>query len=143
MRLYNSWRCTRSASLRATTILLCLGVFLLCWPASGTEVSAALTMADAPPAEQAHNGDEQPLDRDYSAVFAAEGEAGEKLPKNAALLRTLVIVVFFGSVLGWLGDSAWMRHRPEICSTIRCWFHCMVHLHQRRAVATLLEVFRL
>src|SRR5215212_5627020 len=95
MRLYNSWRFTRSASLPTTTILLCLGVFLLCWPASGTEVSAALTMADAPLAEQAHNGDEQPLDGNYIAVFAAEGEAGEKLPRNAALLRTLEFVLFF------------------------------------------------
>jgi hypothetical protein len=143
MRLYNSWRFTRSASLPTTTILLCLGVFLLCWPASGTEVSAALTMADAPPAEQAHNGDEQPLDGDYIAVFAAEGEAGEKLPKNAALLRTLVLLLFFGPVLGWIVVSGWMRRSPEICSTIRCWFHSVVHLHQRRAVATLLEVFRL
>jgi hypothetical protein len=47
MRVYSSWRFTRSASLLRTTILLCLGVFLLSWPAGGSEVSTVLTAAEA------------------------------------------------------------------------------------------------
>ena len=144
MKLYSSsWRFTRCASLLTTGVLLLLGAFLLSWPASGSEVSTALTKADAPHAEQAANGYGHQIDGNYLAVFAAEDEAEDKLPKNAVLLRTLVIVLFFGLALGWIGVTGWLRRRPEVCSLIRCWFHSVVHLHQRRAVATLLGVFRL
>jgi hypothetical protein len=144
MRVYSSWRFTGSASLLRTTVLICLGVFLFWWAASGSEVSAASTMmAGTPHAEQAANGDGYPIDDYYLAVFAAEDEAGEKLPKNAMLLRTLVIVLFFGLALEWIVVSGWMGRRPEVTSLNRCWFHSVVHLHQRRAVATLLGVFRL
>jgi hypothetical protein len=143
MRLYSSRRFTRSAALLTTTILLCLGVFLLSWPSVGSEVSAALTVADAPFAEQASNAEGFPIDDYYLAMFAAEGEAGEKLPINAVLFRTLISMLFFGTALGWLVVSGWMRFRPEVCLPIRCGFHSMVHLHQRRGVATLFGVFRL
>jgi hypothetical protein len=143
MRLYSSWRFPRSASLLTTTVVLCLGVFLLSWPAGGSEVSAALAGAGAPFAEQPLNGDGYPIEDYYLAGVAAEGEAREKLPKNAELLRTMVLVFFFGSVLGWLLGSELMRRRPEVCSPIKCWFHSMVHLYQRRAVATMLGVSRL
>jgi len=143
MRFSSSWRFTRSASLLTTAVLIWLGAFLLCWAASGSEVSAALPMVRSPHAEQAANGHRHSLDGDYLAVFAAEGEAGDKLPKNAALLRTLVLVLFFGPVLGWIVVSGWRRRRLEVCSLIRCCFHSVVHLHQRRAAATLLGVVRL
>jgi hypothetical protein len=143
MRVYSSWRFTRSASLLRTTILMCVGVFLLSWSAGGSGVSAALTVADAPFAEQAANSDGFPIDDYYLAMFAAEGEAGEKLPINAALLKTLVLVLFFGPALAWLVVSGWMRCRPEVCLPIRCGFHSVVHLHQRRGVATHFGVFRL
>ena len=143
MRVYSSWRFTRSASLLRTTILLCLGVFLLSWSAGGTEVSAVLTVAEAPFAEQADNWDGYPIDDYYLAEVAQEDEAGNKLPKNARLLRSLVFVLFFGLALGWIAVSGWMRRRLEVCSPIRCWFHSIVHLHQRRLIATLLGVFRL
>src|SRR5918994_3444404 len=67
----------------------------------------------------------------------------DKLPKNAMLLRTLVLVYFFGPAMGWLLASGWRGSGPEDTSLFRCCFHSMVHLHQRRAVATLLGVFRL
>jgi hypothetical protein len=143
MRVCSSRRFTGSALLLTISVLIWLGVFLFCWPASGSEVSAALTTAGAPHAEQAANGYGHPIDGNYFAVIAAEDEAGEKLPKNAVLLRTLVLVLFCGTALGWLGVSDWRHRRPEVCSPIRCWFHSIVHLHQRRAVATLLGVFRL
>ena len=143
MRVFSSWRFPRCASPLTTAVLLWVGVFLFCWPSSGSELSAAFTLAGAPHAEQAANGSGHQIDGNYLAVFAAEDEAKDKLPRNATLLRTLVFVLFFGTALGWLGVSSWMRRRPEVCSPIRCWFHCVVHLHQRRAVATLLGVFRL
>jgi hypothetical protein len=143
MRVFSSWRFPRCASPLTTAVLLWVGVFLFCWPSSGSELSAAFTLAGVPHAEQAANGSGHQIDGNYLAVFAAEDEAKDKLPRNATLLRTLVFVLFFGTALGWLGVSSWMRRRPEVCSPIRCCFHCVVHLHQRRAVATLLGVFRL
>jgi hypothetical protein len=105
-------------------------------------------MADAPHADQAANGQAangfgHPIAGSYLAVFAEDDEAGEKLPKNASLLRALVLVIFFRLALGWLVAFGWMRRRSEVCSPIRGWFHSIVHLHQRRLIATLLGVFRL
>jgi hypothetical protein len=143
MRVFSSWRFAGSASLLTTAILLWLGVFLLSWPSSASEVSAAFTMARAPHAEQAANGYGHQIDGNYFAVFAAEDEARDKLPKSAMLLCTLVLVYFFGPALGWLVASGWRGSGPEVTSLFRCCFHSMVHLHQRRVVATLLGVFRL
>jgi hypothetical protein len=143
MRVFSSRRFPRCASPLTTAVLIWVGVFLFCWPSSGSEVSAAFTLAGAPHAEQAANGSGHQIDGNYLAVFAAEDAAKDKLPRNATLLRTLVFVLFFGTALGWLGVSSWMSRRPEVCSPIRHCFHCVVHLHQRRAVATLLGVFRL
>ena len=143
MRVFSSWRFAGSAWLLSTAVLLWLGIFLLCWPSSGSEVSAAFTLAGAPHAEQAANGSGHQIDGNYFVLFAAENEVKDKLSRNATLLRTLVLVLSFGTALGWLGVSGWMRRRLEVCSAIRYWFHSMDHLHQRRAVATLLGVFRL
>jgi hypothetical protein len=143
MRVFSSWRFTRSASLLTTAVLLWLGAFLIWWPASGFEVSSASTMAGAPHTEQAADGYGHSIDANYLAVFGYEDEAGQELPKNAALLRALVIVLFFGLALGWIVVSGWRRRRLEGCSMMGCLFHSVVHLHQRRAVATLLGVFLL
>ena len=144
MRVFSSWQFAGSASPLTIAVLLWVGVFLLCWLSSGSELSAAFTLAGVPHAEQAAKGSSgHHIDGNYLAVFATEDEAKDKLPRNATLLRTFVFVLFFGTALGWLGVSGWMRRRAEVCSAIRCWFHCVVHLHQRRAVATLLGAFRL
>ena len=143
MRVFSSWRFAGSTALLTTAVLLlCLGAFLLSWPASGSELSAVLTMADAPHAEQVANGQHQ-IDGQYPAVFAEEDDSSDALPKNAMLLRTLVLALFIGPVLGWLLACGWRGSRPEDTSPIRSYFHSIVHLHQRRAVATLLGVFRL
>jgi len=128
MRIFSSWQFAGSASLHTTAVLLlCLVAFLLSWTASGSE--------------QVANG--HPIDGQYLAILAEEDKGSDQLPKNAMLLRTLVLVYFFGPALGWLVASGWRGSRPEDASHIRCCFHSMVHLHQRRAVATLLGVFRL
>jgi hypothetical protein len=142
MRVFSSGQFADSASLLSTAVLLCLGAFLLSWSAtSGSELSVVLTMVGAPHAEQVANGHQ--IDGQYPAMFAEEDEVSGELPKNAMLLRTLVLVYFFGPALGWLLASGWRVSRLEDTSLMRCCFHCMVRLHQRRAVATLLEVFRL
>ena len=127
MRVFSSWQFAGSASLLTTAVLLWLGAFLLSWLASG--------------AEQVANG--HPIDGQYLAMFAEEDEVSDALPKNAMLLSTLFLVLFYGPALGWLLASGWRGSRPEDSSPLRCCFHCMVHLHQRRAVATVLGVFRL
>jgi hypothetical protein len=128
MRVFSSWQFAGSASLLTTAVLVCLGAFLLSWTASGSE--------------QVANG--HPIDGQYLAFFAEEDEGSDQLPKNAVLLSTLVLVLFYGPALGWwLVASGWRGSRPEDTSLMRCCYHSMVHLHQRRTVATLLEVFRL
>jgi hypothetical protein len=142
MRVFSSWRFAGSVSLLSTAVLLCLGAFLLSWPASGSEVSAVLTIVGVPHAEQVANG--HPIDGQYPAMFAdEEDEVSDQLPKNAMLLSTLVLVLFYGPALGWLMISCWRGSRPEDTSLKRCCFHSIIHLHQVRAVATLLGVFRL
>jgi hypothetical protein len=144
MRVYSSsWRFTRSAALLTTCGLLWLGALLLSWAASGSEISTAFSMVDVPHAEQAAYSHGHSIDGTYLAVFADEDDAGKELPKNAALLKALVFVLFIGLALGWIVLSGWRRRRPEVCSLIGCWFHSMARLHQRRAIATLLGVFLL
>jgi hypothetical protein len=129
MRVFSSWQFAGSTSLLTTAVLVCLGAFLLSWPpASGSEQVA-----------KGH-----PIDGKYPAMLAEEDEGSDQLPKNAMLLSTLVLVLIYGPALGWLlVASCWRGSRPEDTSLVRCCFHYMVHLHQRRAVATLLGVFRL
>ena len=127
MRVFSSWQFAGSAWLLSTAVLLCLGAFLLSWPASGSE--------------QVANG--QQIDGQYLAMFAEEDQVRNELPKNAMLLSKLVLVYFFGPALGWVLASGWGGSRPEDTSLSRCSFHSKAHLHQRRAVASLLGVFRL
>jgi hypothetical protein len=128
MRVFSSGQFAGSTSLLTTAVLVCLGAFLLSWSASGSEQVA-----------KGH-----PIDGKYPAMLAEEDQVSSKLPKNAMLLRTLVLVYFFGPALGWLLVApGWRGSRPEDTSLMRCCFHSMVHLHQRRTVATLLGVFRL
>jgi hypothetical protein len=141
VRVSSSWRFAGSASL--LTVLVCLGAFLLSHSQRGSEVSAVLTMVGTPHAAHVANG--HPIEGKYPAMFADEEDGGrDQLPKNAVLLRTLVLALFSGLVLGWLLlSSGWRGSRSEDTSPIRCCFHSMVRLHQRRAVATLLGVFLL
>jgi hypothetical protein len=110
MRVLSSWHFAGSASLVTTAILLCLGAFVLSHSASGSELSAVLTMVRVPHAEQVANG--LPIEGRYPVMFADEEDEGRyKLSKNAMLLRTLVLVLFYGSALGWLLFSGWRGSR--------------------------------
>jgi hypothetical protein len=86
MRAFSSWQFAGSTSLLTTAVLLCLGVFLLSWPASGSE--------------QVANGHH--IDGQYPAMLAEEDQVRNVLPKYAMLLRTLVLVLFYGPALGRL-----------------------------------------
>jgi hypothetical protein len=119
MRVFSSWQFAGSASLLTTAVLLCLVPFLLSWPASGSE--------------QVANG--YPIDGQYLAMLAEEDKGSDELPKDAMLLTMLVLVYFFGPALGWLLASDWRGSRPLDNSPIRCCFHSMVHLHQRRELS--------
>jgi hypothetical protein len=127
--------------------IFCLGIslpFLATNATSTTEVpSAPAGKALGDSDQRSDNGYGYSLDGDYLAVFAEEDEAGGKHPKNTVLLGTLVLVFLLGLARGWLGVSGWMRRKPEACSSIGGYFHSVVHLHQRRGVATLSGVFRL
>jgi hypothetical protein len=127
MRVFSSWQFAGSTSLLTTAVLVCLGAFLLSWTASGSEQVA-----------KGH-----PIDGKYPAMLAEEDQVSSKLPKNAMLLRTLVLVLFYGPALGWLVACGWRGSRPEDTSLMRCCYHSMVHLHQRRTVATVVGVFQL
>jgi hypothetical protein len=105
-----------------------------------SEPSAALTTAGAPPAEQGHRPS---IDGSYLAVSAEEGELDDKPPPNAALLTELVLVVSYGTVLGWLLAFARRRRSSEVHSLAGRRLHSLVWLPRRRAVAALLGVFRL
>src|SRR5215213_10733768 len=112
------------AALLTTAVLLCLGAFLLAWPASGSEVSAALTMVGSPHYKQGANG--HPIDGEFLALFAEGDEVRDALSKNARLLGMLVVVLIYGTALRRLLASGWTRSRPEVTSLIRCCFHSMV-----------------
>ena len=143
MRVFSSWWFAGSASLLKTAILVCLGTYLLSWAENGSELSAALAIVGTSRVEQAANG--QQIDGQYPAMFTnEEDEVSDQLPKNAMLLRTLVLVLFYGPALGWLLlASSWRGSRPAVTPLSRCSFLSIVHMHQRRAVATLLGLFLL
>jgi hypothetical protein len=123
--LFRSWRFVRPALLVTIAIGPCLGAFLFYWAAvPKSEPSSALTTAGAPYAGHVANGYRPPIDGNYLAVSADEGELGVKLPPNATLLTVLVLVYFYGTVMG-------------------CCLPSISRRHQRRPVPALLGVFRL
>jgi hypothetical protein len=74
--------------------LLCLGVFLLPLPATGSEVPSALAMANLPRFDLETDGNGHPL--------------------NAGLLTMLLLVVSFGLSVGWLLRNA--QRQRALCS---------------------------
>jgi hypothetical protein len=92
--------------------LLCLGVFFLPLPATGSEVPSALAMADLPRLDLETNG--HSLDGTYLVAPGEETEDGEKSPLNAELLTMLLLTVTFGLSVGWLLRNA--QRQGALCS---------------------------
>jgi hypothetical protein len=94
--------------------LLCLGVFLLPLPATGSEVPSALAMANLPRFDLETDGNGHPLDGTYVVAPGEEAEDAEKYPLNAGLLTMLLLVVSFGLSVGWLLRNA--QRQRALCS---------------------------
>ena len=94
--------------------LLCLGVFLLPLPATGSEVPSALAMANLSRVDQASNGNSQLLDGTYLVALGDEAEDGEKSPLKAELLTMLLLTLYFGLSVGWLLRNA--QRQGALCS---------------------------
>ena len=75
--------------------LLCLGVFFLPLPATGSEVSS--------------------LDDAYLVTLGDEAEDGEKTPLKAELLTMLLLTLCFGLSVGWLLRNA--QRQEALCSS--------------------------
>jgi hypothetical protein len=86
--------------------LLCLGVFLVPLPTTGSEVPSALAMANLPRLDLETNGNGHPLDETYVVAPGEEAKDAEKYPLNAELLTMLLLAVSFGLSVGWLLRNA-------------------------------------
>jgi hypothetical protein len=94
--------------------LMCLGVFLLPLPATGSEVPSALAMANLPRADLATNGKGQALDGTNVVMPGEEAEDADKHPLNAELLTMLLLTICFGLSVGWLLRNA--QRQQALCS---------------------------
>jgi hypothetical protein len=94
--------------------LLCLGVFLLPLPTTGSEVPSALAMANMPRLDLETNGNAPPLDGIYVVAFGEEVEEAEKDPLNTKLLTMLLLTLCFGLSVGWLLRNA--QRQGALCS---------------------------
>jgi hypothetical protein len=94
--------------------LLCLGIFLLPLPASGSEVPSALATANLPSPDLATNGNPHPQNGTYLVTPAEETEEADKYPLNAELLTMLLLALSFGLSVGWLLRNA--QRQGALCS---------------------------
>jgi hypothetical protein len=94
--------------------LLCLGVFLLPLPATGSEVPSALAMANLPRVDLLANGNGYPLDETNLVAPGEEAEDAEKDPLNAELLTMLLLTLGFGLSVRWLLRNA--QRQGSFCS---------------------------
>ena len=94
--------------------LLCLGVFLLPLPATGSEVPSALAMANLPGLDLATDGNGHPLEETYLVAPAEETEDADKSPLKAELLTMLLLALCFGLSVGWLLRNA--QRQAAFCS---------------------------
>jgi hypothetical protein len=90
--------------------LMCLGVFLLPLPATGSELPSDLDLANLPRVDLGSNGNAPPLEGTYLLAPAEEAEDGEKSPLKSELLTMLLLTLCFGLSVGWLLRNA-QSHR--------------------------------
>jgi len=94
--------------------LMCLGVFLLPLPTTGSEVPSALATANLSGLDQATNGNPHPLYGIYLVAPAEETEDADKDPLDAERLTMLLLTVCFGLSVGWLLRNA--QRQGALCS---------------------------
>ena len=114
LKCQNRSRYVARGGLLAMAFLMCLGVFLLPLPASGSEVPSAVATANLPSLDLATNGNGHPLEETYLVTPAEEAEDGEKSPLNAELLTMLLLALSFGLSVGWLLRNA--QRQGALCS---------------------------
>jgi hypothetical protein len=112
LRCEHRFRYVARAGSLVVAFLLCLGVFLLPLPTTGSEVPSA--MANMPRLDLETNGNAPPLDGTYLVAPAEEIEDGEKSPLNAELLTMLLLTLCFGLSVGWLLRNA--QRQGALCS---------------------------
>jgi hypothetical protein len=95
-------------------LLVCLGIFFLPWPATGSEVPSALGMANLPSLDLATNRNPQLQDEIYLVAPAQETEEAHKYPLKAELLTMLLLALCFGLSVGWLLRNA--QRQGALCS---------------------------
>jgi hypothetical protein len=100
MRIFGSRNFARSAPLVAVAVVLCIGVFLP-WLGDGPEAPDLLSGAHYSQVDQGTNGDGHLPTGSYLTAIGEEAKEGDKGPVKAALL-TALLVVFFGTIVGWL-----------------------------------------
>lgn len=95
-------------------LLLCLGLFLLPLPETGSEVPSSLAMVNLPGPDLETNGNGHPLDETYLVAPAEEVKDAEKHPLNTELLTMLLLAFSFGLSVGWLPRNA--QRKGALCS---------------------------
>jgi hypothetical protein len=95
-------------------LLLCLGVFLLPLPTTGSEAPSAVTMTNMARLELIANDNGYLLDGTYLVAPGEEAEDGEKSPLNAELMTMLLLTLCFGMSVGWLLRNA--QRQGAMCS---------------------------
>jgi hypothetical protein len=108
------FRCVARGVSLVVALLVCLVVFLLPLPASGSEVPSGLDIANLPRLDLETNGNGQLLDGTYLVAPGEETEDGEKHPLNAELLTMLVLALSIGLSVGWVLRSA--QRQGALCS---------------------------
>jgi len=97
------------------SLLLCLGVFLLPLPTTGSEAPSAVTMTTMARLELIANDNGYPLDGTYLVAPGEEAEDGEKSPLKAELMTMLLLTLYFGLSVGWLLRNA--QRQGPLCSS--------------------------
>ena len=114
-RCENGFRFVARRVSLVVAFLLCLGVFLLTLPATGSEVPSAVGMTNLARVDLATNGKGHPLDGIYVVMPGEEAKDADKHPLNAELLTMLLLLGCFGLSVGWLLRNAQYGRAVRTC----------------------------
>ena len=114
LRGEHRFRCVARGGSLVVGFLLCLGIFLLPLPATGSEVPSAPALANMPHLDIETNGNAPPPDETYVVASGEEAEDAVKNPLNAELLTMLFLTLFFGLSVGWLLRNT--QRQGALCS---------------------------